>query len=61
MTLILVALGGIFAGGFLAYLFYRRRRPASLEKGLTNFRKGLDALDPANDPLKRDGSKKKKN
>ncbi len=60
MTLVLVALAGILAGGLLAYLFYRRRKPASLEKGLTNFRKGLDALDPANDPLKRNGSKKKK-
>jgi uncharacterized membrane protein YdjX (TVP38/TMEM64 family) len=60
VTLILVAVAGIFAGGFLAYLFYRRRQPESMEKGLTNFRKGLDALDPANDPLKRNGPKKKK-
>lgn len=60
MTLVLVALAGIVVGGLLAYLFYRRRKPTSLEKGLTNFRRGLDALDPANDPLKRNGSKKKK-
>jgi hypothetical protein len=57
MTLALVAIGGIAAGGLLAYLFFRRRRPASLEEGLSNFRKGLDALDPANDPLKRNPPK----
>jgi hypothetical protein len=57
MTLALVAIGGIAAGGLLAYLFFRRRKPASLEEGLTNFRKGLDALDPANDPLKRSQQK----
>ncbi len=53
MTLALVAIGGIAVGGLLAFLFFRRRKPASLEEGLSNFRKGLDALDPANDPLKR--------
>ena len=57
MTLILVAIGGIVAGGLLAYLFFRRRKPASLEDGLSNFRRGLDALDPANDPLKRNPPK----
>jgi hypothetical protein len=57
MTLVLVAIGGIVAGGLLAYLFFRRRKPTSLEDGLSNFRRGLDALDPANDPLKRNPPK----
>lgn len=32
---------------------WRDRRPTSLEAGLREFRRGLDALDPANDPLRR--------
>lgn len=37
----------------LAFSVYRRRRPSSLEAGLRDFRRGLDALDPANDPMRR--------
>ena len=58
MTLALVALAGISVGGLITYLVLRRRKPASLEDGLTNFRRGLEALDPANDPLKRSNDKK---
>ena len=58
MTFVLVAVGGIVLGGVIALLVLRRRRPASLEKGLTNFQRGLEALDPANDPLKRAQQKK---
>jgi hypothetical protein len=57
MILALVAIGGIVSGAILAYLFFRRRKPVSLEDGLSNFRRGLDALDPANDPLKRNPPK----
>ena len=35
------------------FVSYRNRKPNSLEAGLRDFRRGLDALDPANDPLKR--------
>ncbi len=32
---------------------FRNRRPSSLEAGMRDFRRGLEALDPANDPLRR--------
>lgn len=32
---------------------WRERRPRSIEAGLREFQRGLDALDPANDPLRR--------
>lgn len=37
----------------VSVLVYRNRKPNSLEAGLRDFRRGLDALDPANDPLRR--------
>ena len=52
MILLLVALAGIAVGGTIAYVMLRRRRPASLEDNLRNFRRGLDALDPSRDPLR---------
>jgi hypothetical protein len=39
--------------GLILFVSYRNRKPNSLEAGLRDFRRGLDALDPANDPLKR--------
>ena len=37
---------------------YRRRRPSSIEANLRQFRRGLDALDPANDPLRRQADRR---
>lgn len=45
----------LFVAAF-AFSRYRNRKPNSLEAGLREFRRGLDALDPANDPLKRSES-----
>lgn len=58
MNLVFVAIGGIAIGGVITFISLRRRRPASMEEGLNRFRQGLDALDPANDPLKRPNGKK---
>lgn len=52
MILVLAAFVGIVAGGVIAYAMLRRRRPHSIEDNLRNFRRGLDALDPAKDPLR---------
>ncbi len=52
MTLALVAILGVVVGGTIAYLLVRGRRPDSIEDNLRNFQRGLDALDPANDPLR---------
>ena len=32
---------------------WRERRPRSIEAGLREFQRGLDALDPSNDPVRR--------
>ena len=37
----------------ISFKVWRDRRPSSLEAGMREFQRGLDALDPANDPLKR--------
>jgi hypothetical protein len=42
----------------IAVRSYRRRRPTSIEANLREFRRGLDALDPANDPLRRTPDRK---
>jgi HAMP domain-containing protein len=52
VILVLAALIGIVVGGIIAYAMLRRRRPQSIEDNLRNFRRGLDALDPAKDPLR---------
>ena len=52
MMLALVAFVGIVVGGTIAYVVLRGRRPDSIEDNLRNFQRGLDALDPANDPLR---------
>lgn len=41
---------------FVSVKVYRDRKPTSLEAGMRDFRRGLNALDPANDPLKREPS-----
>ena len=52
MMLAVVAFVGIVVGGTIAYAVLRGRRPDSIEDNLRNFQRGLDALDPANDPLR---------
>lgn len=47
------ALVGIAAISILAYRGGKLRRPGSIEDDMRQFRRGLDALDPANDPMRR--------
>ncbi len=47
------ALVGIAAVALLAYRGGKLRRPGSMEEEMRQFRRGLDALDPANDPMRR--------
>jgi hypothetical protein len=59
--LALPVLVGITIAGFVAYRSGRIRRPGSIEDEMRQFRRGLDALDPANDPMRRrDGSPSKR-
>ena len=47
------ALIGVAAIAALAYRGGKQRRPGSMEDEMRQFRRGLDALDPANDPMRR--------
>ncbi len=47
------ALIGVAAIAVLAYRGGKLRRPGSMEDEMRQFRRGLDALDPANDPMRR--------
>jgi hypothetical protein len=51
--LALPVLVGVTILAFVAYRSGRHRRPGSIEGEMRQFRRGLDALDPANDPLRR--------
>ncbi len=51
--LLVPVLIGVAAVAFLAYRNGRIGRGGSMEDEMRQFRRGLDALDPANDPLRR--------
>ncbi len=51
--LVIPALIGSAAIAVLAYRGGKLRRPGSIEDEMRQFRRGLDALDPANDPMRR--------
>ncbi len=51
--LALPVLIGVTIAAFVAYRSGRLRRPGSIEDEMRQFRRGLDALDPANDPMRR--------
>jgi hypothetical protein len=51
--LALPVLVGVTIMAFVAFRSGRLRRPGSIEEEMRQFRRGLDALDPANDPMRR--------
>lgn len=51
--LALPVLVGVTVLAFVAYRSGKTRRPGSMEAEMRQFRRGLDALDPANDPMRR--------
>jgi hypothetical protein len=44
---------GVAILAFVTFRSGRDNRPGSMEDEMRQFRRGLDALDPANDPLRR--------
>ena len=53
MWLLVPVLIGVAAIAFVAFRNARSGRAGSMEDEMRQFRRGLDALDPANDPLRK--------
>ena len=59
--LLIPLLIGAAIAAYAAYRSGRLRRPGSIEDEMKQFRRGLDALDPANDPLRRRQEQRSRN
>ena len=54
VVFLLIAVGIAVVGSFLAFMRNRTRNPASVESGIDDFRREMQALAPRPDPAKRE-------